>query len=89
MPTYTWRNKETGEEWTERMSIAERETFLTENPNVEQKIVSIATVDSWGISHGAKPPADFMKGVIGKIKDKVPGANKDALEKRWHVPREW
>lgn len=88
MPTYTFFRKDTGEEWTERMSIAERETFLNENPDVEQKIVAIATVDSWGIAGAAAPPSDFSKYVLGKVRDKVPGAEKALFERRWKIPKE-
>ena len=88
MPTYTFRDKNTGDEWTERMSIAERETFLIENPHIEQKIVAIATVDSWGICGGAKPPADFSKYVLGKVRDNVPGAERSQFERRWSIPKE-
>ena len=88
MPTYTFINKENGDEWTERMTIADRDYFLEENPHIEQKIVAIATVDSWGISGGARPPADFQKYVLGKVRDNVPGAERSQFERRWKIPKE-
>ena len=36
MPTYSFRNNDTGEEFTELMSISEREKFLEQNPNIQQ-----------------------------------------------------
>jgi hypothetical protein len=35
-----------------------------------------------------KPPSDFQKYVLGRIKETAPGAKKDVLEKRWHIPKE-
>lgn len=35
MPNYAFRNKTTGEEWTERMGISEKEEFLAKNPDIE------------------------------------------------------
>ena len=36
MPSYSFRNTETGEEWEELLSISEREKFLEQNPNIQQ-----------------------------------------------------
>ncbi len=36
MPTYTFRDDTTGDEWTEMLTMSEREAFLTENPHVTQ-----------------------------------------------------
>ena len=36
MPTYTFRDKNTGKEWTEELSISSRTEFLEKNPHVEQ-----------------------------------------------------
>jgi len=38
MPIYTLRNKDTGEEFEQSMMISELDTYLEENPNVEQII---------------------------------------------------
>lgn len=37
---YTFRNKDTGEEFTKSMKLAEREPFLKDNPHLEQIIVA-------------------------------------------------
>lgn len=42
MPIYTFRNKDTGEEFDESMMIAELDPYLEDNPNVEQ-IITTAT----------------------------------------------
>ena len=36
MPSYSFKNTETGEEWEEFFSISEREKFLEQNPHIQQ-----------------------------------------------------
>lgn len=86
MPIYTFRNTKTNEEYTEMMSISSKETYLKENPHIEQVITvpNFADAVSIGVT---QPPSDFQKHVIGRIKE-VPGANRYTTEKRWHVPKE-
>lgn len=52
MPTYTFKNLETGEEWTEFMSISARDKLL-EDTNITQLIVSAPAIVSGvsGITH--------------------------------------
>ena len=45
MPTYTFVNKETGEEFTEIMSIAEMEDFLIDNKNFQQVLFPVGIAD--------------------------------------------
>ena len=86
MPTYTFRNKNTGETWNDFMSISKMETYLSENPDVQQVLTTINIVDPVGIGV-TKPPADFQKYILGKVKE-VAGAHNPAIEKRWHIARE-
>lgn len=86
MPTYTFRNKNTNEEFTEMMSISSREKYLQENPHLEQVVTIPNFVDSVSIGV-TQPPADFRKHVLGRIKE-IPGANKSQVEKRWTIPKE-
>ena len=88
MPNYTWSDKETGEEHTNTMTIAERDEYEKNNPHLRQVLKNFTMVDPVNIGV-TKPPSDFMKNVIGRVKASVPEANKNALEKRWHIPREW
>ncbi len=88
MPTYTFRNKDTGEEFTEFMKISELDKYLEDNPNFESIIVACALVDPANIGI-QKPPSDFQKYVLGKIRDNAPGANKETFGKRWNIPREF
>lgn len=86
MPTYTFLNKETGEEMEKFMRMAERETFLAEHPELEQTIKSVNIVDP--VSIGVKrPPIDFQRHVLSKVKE-MPGVNNATIEKRWTIPKE-
>lgn len=38
MPTYDFMNTQTGEQFTETMSMNEREEYLTNNPHIQQLI---------------------------------------------------
>lgn len=86
MPIYTFRNKNTSEEYTDMMSISSKEKYLAENPHIEQVITvpNFADPVSIGVT---QPPADFTKHVLGRIKE-IPGANRHTTEKRWHAPKE-
>lgn len=44
MPNYTFQNKDTNEEITLTLSMAEREEYLKNNPNMEQIIVSAPAI---------------------------------------------
>ena len=77
MPNYTWMNKETGEEFTNTMSIAERDEYEKNNPQLQQVLRNFTMVDPVSIGV-TKPPADFQKYVLGRVKAAVPHA--DAVE---------
>lgn len=86
MPTYSFHDTETEEEFELQMSYEELKEFLADNPKVNQTF-RMNIVDPVGIGV-TKPPADFQKYVLGRIKEKVPGAQKSVLEKRWHIKKE-
>ena len=86
MPNYTFRNKITGEEKTEWMSMAEHDTYLDDKPDWEQVIGGMTLVDPVNIGV-TKPPSDFMKYVLGRVKSSVPEATAVA-SKRWEIPKE-
>ena len=48
MPTYTFFNEETGIEYDDSMSIAEKEEFLEKNKHIKQVLQPIATVSGIG-----------------------------------------
>jgi hypothetical protein len=84
---YSFEDQETGEEFELQMSYEELKQFLVDNPKVNQTFV-MNIVDPMGIGV-TKPPSDFQKMVLGRVKEKAPGANKSVIEKRWSIPREW
>jgi hypothetical protein len=84
MPTYQFKNKDTGQEFEDFMSISSKEKFLEENQNIEQVLTALNIVDPVGIGV-TRPPSDFSKYVLGRIKETAPGP---ALEKRWTIQRE-
>lgn len=85
MAFYTFRNKETGEEFDLEMPMSEREPFLENHPELIQILNKFNLGDSvrLGIT---KPPADFQKYVLGRIKEKEPHGS---VEHRYNIPREW
>lgn len=85
MPRYTFQNKKTKKRVDIDMPYSELQKFLNHNPDMEQ-VFKMNVVDSVVVGV-TKPPADFMKHVIGKVKE-MPGANKNAIEKRWKIPKE-
>lgn len=84
MPTYQFKNKTTGEEFEDFMSISAKEKYLEENTDIDQMLTSLNIVDPVGIGV-TRPPSDFSKYVLGRIKETAPGP---ALEKRWSIQRE-
>jgi hypothetical protein len=86
MPVYSFENPKTGDEYELTMSYNELEAYLKEHPEVNQTF-RMNLVDPVGIGV-TKPPADFQKYVLGKVKASAPGANKDIFEKRWQIAKE-
>lgn len=85
MPLYDIKNKDTGEIEEKFMSISEYEQYKKDNPDHEQVFNTLNFQDS--VSLGVKkPPADFQKYVIEKIKAKNPGHN---IKSRWDTPKEF
>ncbi len=46
MPTYDFRNKNTGEVFEKFMSISAREQYLTDNVDIEPVIGAVASIDA-------------------------------------------
>jgi hypothetical protein len=67
MPIYTFRNKDTGEEFDENMMISELDTYLEENPHVEQIITSGTKIVHERGTNLRVP--DSFREVTSKIKD--------------------
>ena len=48
MPSYSFRNTETGDEWEDILTISEREKFLEQNPHIEQLPSMVSIVGGHG-----------------------------------------
>jgi hypothetical protein len=73
MPTYVFRNKETGEQFEKIMKMSELDTFRQENPQVETVIQSVAFGDPTKLSSSRKFDTGF-KEVLQRIHEKTPGS---------------
>jgi hypothetical protein len=85
MPTYTIKNKKTGGVEDVMMPYEEFEKHLQKNRNLRQVFKPVAIGDS--VSLGiTKPPSDFSKYVLGKVKATNPKSK--VIEKRWNLAKE-
>ena len=66
MPTYKFKNNKTGEEFEEFMSIASREQYLIDNPDVSQMPVATRILHERGTNLKVD---DGFREVTAKIKD--------------------
>jgi hypothetical protein len=73
MPTYVFRNKETGEQFEKIMKISEFDTFRVDNPELETVIQSVAFGDPTKLSTTRKFDSGF-KEVLQKIHERSPGS---------------
>ncbi len=87
MPIYVFRDEETEEEFEIEMKMSEREQFLLDNPTVKQCITPLNIGDpiKLGIT---KPPVDFQKYVLGRIKEKVGAKYATGMNRRYTIPKE-
>lgn len=73
MPLYEFRNKETGEFFDRFMSIATREEYLKENPNIEPVLSTPPLIDP--VTLGVRRPDQGFKEVLQRIDKLTPGSN--------------
>lgn len=73
MPTYNFRNKETGEEFEKFMSISAREVYLQENSNIET-MISGAPMVCDPVRVGIRKKDAGFKEVLQKIHSRSPGS---------------
>jgi hypothetical protein len=75
MPTYDFKNKETGEIFTKVMSMSAMDEFMKENPDIERYHSSApAAVDPTRIGGTRKPDEGFRE-VLKNIHSKHKGSN--------------
>ena len=66
MPTYSFRNKETGEEFDEIMSIEKLDQYKADNPHLEQLLGTPPIGDP--VRLGMKKPDDTFRDILKQIK---------------------
>lgn len=70
MPTYTFRDKNTGQVFEKWMKISEKQTYLDQNPNLESILVPTGlNFDEFS----RKKPDEGFKDVLRNIHDKAIG----------------
>ena len=73
MPTYSFRDKNTGEVFDKFMPWAQREEFLTQNANLESIITGAPAFTGDHVS-GCKKYDTGFKEVLQRIHEKTPGS---------------
>jgi hypothetical protein len=71
MPTYTFKNRQTGQQYTELMKIAELDPYLAAN---DVDLVPTAPMIVSGVD-GLRRPDDTFKDMLKEMKKKNPGGN--------------
>ena len=73
MPTYNFRDKETGEVFEKFMSISAREAYLQENPNIETMLSGTPMIVD-PVRIGVRKVDSGFKEVLQKIHSRTPGS---------------
>ena len=73
MPTYSFRDKNTGEIFDKILRIADRDDFLKQNPNLETVITGAPAFTGDHITAVKKYDSGF-KEVLQKIHERTPGS---------------
>lgn len=73
MPTYVFRNKETGEQFEKIMKISELDSFRAINPQLETVIQAVSFGDPTKLSSTRKFDSGF-KEILQKIHERSPGS---------------
>ena len=71
MPTYSFYNNQTGEQFDEMMKFSEREEYLNNNPHVTQVVTAPSIVSGVSTSKQNKVPEGF-KEVLSKVAEAHP-----------------
>lgn len=74
MPTYSFRDIETGEEFDKFLSISGKETFLTENPNLIQIISQPPSLGYDSVALGARRTDSGFNDLMNRIGKANPGS---------------
>jgi hypothetical protein len=79
MPLYDFRNKDTGEVFEKFMSIAAKEEYLKDNPNIESMLGMNALIDP--VRLGIRKADNGFKEVLQRIHEKTPGSTLNKTSK--------
>jgi len=93
MPSYDFKNLETGEITEHKMSYTVLDQFKKDNPHLEQyhsaeNLPKFSDAGRMSVPGTATADKAFEQGVIQRIKDTVPG-NTLAKSHKTKMPREW
>jgi hypothetical protein len=66
LPTYTFKNKDTGEVFEEFMGITKREQYLQDNPHLEQVPGGFVGIGD-PVRMGMKKPDDSFRDILRNI----------------------
>lgn len=87
MPTYQFRHKESNEQIEVFMKMSEKDQWLIDHPEYESVLTQAPLIGDPIRMGVTKPPSDFMKYVIGGVKDKIHGSQ--IREDRFSIPKEY
>lgn len=73
MPTYDFRNTETGEVFEKIMKIAEKEQYLIDNPQLEQALLTAPAMGD-SVRLGIRKSDNGFKEVLQKIHNNTAGS---------------
>ncbi len=69
MPSYSFKNLNSGDEFTTVMSMAEREEYLKANPHIQQQLTAAPALGD-SIRMGMVKPPDSFRDVLREMKKK-------------------
>lgn len=72
MPTYDFKDTNTGEVFTRLMKISEREQYLQDNPHIETVLTAPNLIDP--VRLGVRKVDNGFKEVLQKVHSKTPGS---------------
>jgi hypothetical protein len=87
MPIYSLKNKETGEIFEKMMKISEYTEYLQQNLNIERYFESVPLLADPIRLGVTKPPADFQKNIIGRMKSSIP--ENTLGDRKYQIPKEY
>jgi hypothetical protein len=79
MPLYDFKNKDTGEIFEKFMSIAAKEEYIKDNPNIESMLGMNPLIDP--VRLGIHKADNGFKEVLQRIHEKTPGSTLNKTSK--------